>query len=154
MKSYDDPNSLAPLSSLHRLSNDPTNTIRRQASLNGLSFSFSPHCFSSSSSFFLSILFRCSIPLVDSQSPLFSPLSLSASIVWVHTPPPLSIPKMTDHHDDDLAAQKTEGFKVGEKKTLQEYQELGKSCSPIALSAPPPLTPALTPISSRSRQGR
>lgn len=33
---------------------------------------------------------------------------------------------MTDHHDDDLAAQKTEGFKVGEKKTLQEYQELDK----------------------------
>jgi hypothetical protein len=36
---------------------------------------------------------------------------------------------MTDHHDDDLAAQKTEGFKVGEKKTLQEYQELGKWCA-------------------------
>jgi hypothetical protein len=36
---------------------------------------------------------------------------------------------MTDHHDDDLAAQKTEGFKVGEKKTLQEYQELGKLCA-------------------------
>ncbi|KAF3384288.1 hypothetical protein F1880_002691 [Penicillium rolfsii] len=33
---------------------------------------------------------------------------------------------MTDHHEDDLAAQKTEGFKVGEKKTLQEYQELDK----------------------------
>lgn len=27
--------------------------------------------------------------------------------------------------NDDLAATKTEGFKVGEKKTLQEYQELG-----------------------------
>jgi len=33
---------------------------------------------------------------------------------------------MADHHDDDLAATKTEGFKVGEKKTLQEYQELGE----------------------------
>ncbi|OQE31711.1 hypothetical protein PENSTE_c001G03764 [Penicillium steckii] len=33
---------------------------------------------------------------------------------------------MADHHDDDLAASKTEGFKVGEKKTLQEYQELDK----------------------------
>ncbi|KAJ5587275.1 Rho GDP-dissociation inhibitor [Penicillium hispanicum] len=32
---------------------------------------------------------------------------------------------MADHHDD-LAAEKTEGFKVGEKKTLQEYQELDK----------------------------
>ena len=29
-------------------------------------------------------------------------------------------------HDDDLAVSKTEGFKVGEKKTLQEYQELGE----------------------------
>ena len=29
-------------------------------------------------------------------------------------------------HNDDLTATKTEGFKVGEKKTLQEYQELGK----------------------------
>ncbi|KAJ5127770.1 Rho GDP-dissociation inhibitor [Penicillium atrosanguineum] len=29
-------------------------------------------------------------------------------------------------HDDDLAVSKTEGFKVGEKKTLQEYQELDK----------------------------
>lgn len=33
---------------------------------------------------------------------------------------------MADHHDDDLAATKTEGFKVGEKKTMQEYQELGE----------------------------
>lgn len=33
---------------------------------------------------------------------------------------------MADRHDDDLAASKTEGFKVGEKKTLQEYQELGE----------------------------
>jgi Rho GDP-dissociation inhibitor len=32
---------------------------------------------------------------------------------------------MADHHDDDLATSKTQGFKVGEKKTLQEYQELG-----------------------------
>jgi len=34
---------------------------------------------------------------------------------------------MADQHDDDLAASKTQGFKVGEKKTLQEYQELGES---------------------------
>ncbi|KAJ5397807.1 Rho GDP-dissociation inhibitor [Penicillium cosmopolitanum] len=33
---------------------------------------------------------------------------------------------MADQHNDDLAATKTEGFKVGEKKTLQEYQELDK----------------------------
>lgn len=33
---------------------------------------------------------------------------------------------MVEHHEDDLTASKTEGFKVGEKKTLQEYQELGE----------------------------
>lgn len=32
---------------------------------------------------------------------------------------------MTDHHEDDLAASKTEGFKVGEKKTIEEYTQLG-----------------------------
>lgn len=36
---------------------------------------------------------------------------------------------MADHHDDDLTATKTEGFKVGEKKTIQEYQELGRCFS-------------------------
>jgi Rho GDP-dissociation inhibitor len=29
---------------------------------------------------------------------------------------------------DDLAATRTEGFKVGEKKTLEEYNKLGKPC--------------------------
>lgn len=33
---------------------------------------------------------------------------------------------MAEHHDDDLVASKTEGFKVGEKKTLEEYKNLGK----------------------------
>lgn len=32
---------------------------------------------------------------------------------------------MPDHHEDDLAASRTEGFKVGEKKSLAEYAELG-----------------------------
>jgi Rho GDP-dissociation inhibitor len=32
---------------------------------------------------------------------------------------------MADHHDDELAATTTEGFKVGEKKTLDEYNQLG-----------------------------
>jgi Rho GDP-dissociation inhibitor len=32
---------------------------------------------------------------------------------------------MADRHDDDLAPSKTEGFKVGEKKTLDEYAKLG-----------------------------
>lgn len=33
---------------------------------------------------------------------------------------------MADHHeDDDLVASKTEGFKLGEKKTIEEYTKLG-----------------------------
>lgn len=28
-------------------------------------------------------------------------------------------------HQDDLTASKTEGFKVGEKKTIEEYTKLG-----------------------------
>lgn len=35
---------------------------------------------------------------------------------------------MSEQHDDDLAPSKTEGFKVGEKKTVEEYQKLGVSC--------------------------
>ncbi|EEH40322.2 rho GDP-dissociation inhibitor [Paracoccidioides lutzii Pb01] len=31
---------------------------------------------------------------------------------------------MTHDHDDDLASSKTAGFKVGEKKTLEEYHQL------------------------------
>jgi hypothetical protein len=31
---------------------------------------------------------------------------------------------MTEH-DDDLVASQTEGFKVGEKKTIEEYTKLG-----------------------------
>lgn len=38
---------------------------------------------------------------------------------------------MADHHDD-LHAEQTEGFKVGEKKTIDEYQKLGKSSRPNA----------------------
>ena len=29
-------------------------------------------------------------------------------------------------HADDLHAEATEGFKVGEKKTIDEYQQLGR----------------------------
>jgi hypothetical protein len=28
-------------------------------------------------------------------------------------------------HDEELVPSKTEGFKVGEKKTIQQYQQLG-----------------------------
>lgn len=34
---------------------------------------------------------------------------------------------MASHPEDDLTAEHTEGFKVGEKKTIDEYQQLGKS---------------------------
>lgn len=34
--------------------------------------------------------------------------------------------KMTNRADEELVASKTEGFKVGEKKTLEEYAKLGK----------------------------
>jgi Rho GDP-dissociation inhibitor len=33
---------------------------------------------------------------------------------------------MVDNHEDDLAATQTEGFKVGEKKTIDEYNQLGE----------------------------
>jgi hypothetical protein len=32
---------------------------------------------------------------------------------------------MAERNEDDLAPSKTEGFKVGEKKTLDEYAKLG-----------------------------
>jgi hypothetical protein len=39
--------------------------------------------------------------------------------------------------DDDLAPSKTEGFKVGEKKTIDEYKNLGRTSSiPISLRRP------------------
>jgi len=34
---------------------------------------------------------------------------------------------MASHGDDDLVASKTEGYKVGEKKTVEEYAMLGRS---------------------------
>lgn len=33
---------------------------------------------------------------------------------------------MSGQADDDLVASKTEGYKAGEKKTLDEYHKLGK----------------------------
>ncbi|KAL1303577.1 hypothetical protein AAFC00_006944 [Neodothiora populina] len=32
-----------------------------------------------------------------------------------------------DHHDDELVPEQTEGFKVGEKKTIDEYQQLDQN---------------------------
>jgi hypothetical protein len=35
---------------------------------------------------------------------------------------------MADHPtEDELKPEQTEGFKVGEKKTIDEYQQLGKA---------------------------
>lgn len=34
---------------------------------------------------------------------------------------------MASQGEDDLQASKTEGFKVGEKKTVEEYAKLGKA---------------------------
>lgn len=37
---------------------------------------------------------------------------------------------MTNSADEELVASKTEGFKVGEKKTLEEYAKLGERALP------------------------
>ena len=36
---------------------------------------------------------------------------------------------MATHHDEDLQATKTEGYKAGEKKTIAEYEKLGEFLS-------------------------
>lgn len=57
---------------------------------------------------------------------LHSPSLWSNSTLFTSPPPDLSLPRsvtMADH--DDLATTKTEGFKVGEKKSMQQYNELG-----------------------------
>ena len=52
---------------------------------------------------------------------------------------------MESKTEDDLQPEKTDGFKVGEKKTVEEYAKLGKgtvrsnplrsTCSPISFIA-------------------
>jgi hypothetical protein len=54
-----------------------------------------------------------------------------------------------DDHDD-LHAEQTEGFKVGEKKTLDEYQNLGASHPPPPHLIPPHPSPN-TPQTRRMR---
>lgn len=51
---------------------------------------------------------------------------------------------MADHNEDDLTATKTEGFKVGEKKSVQEYAELGTPSLPF------PVHPQLTSIQTKT----
>ncbi len=38
---------------------------------------------------------------------------------------------MSRNADDELAPEQTEGFKVGEKKTIDEYQKLGMHSSGV-----------------------
>ncbi len=45
---------------------------------------------------------------------------------------------MASQGDEDLVASKTDGFKVGEKKTVEEYAKLG------AVLAIPPHSPKAT----------
>ena len=41
---------------------------------------------------------------------------------------------MASAGDDDLVASKTDGFKVGEKKTVEEYAKLGMYSVELSLS--------------------
>ncbi|GAM85030.1 hypothetical protein ANO11243_030330 [Dothideomycetidae sp. 11243] len=43
---------------------------------------------------------------------------------------------MASHPDDDLSAEQTEGFKVGEKKTIDEYQKLAFKAIMYARNSP------------------
>lgn len=48
---------------------------------------------------------------------------------------------MSGHNDDELVASKTEGYKLGEKKTVDEYTKLGVSCHVVCslqVASPPP----------------
>jgi hypothetical protein len=55
---------------------------------------------------------------------------------------------MVDNHEDDLAATQTEGFKVGEKKTIDEYNQLGEWSPLIARISIDYATSMLCPESS------
>lgn len=118
----------SPLFLAHRLSNDPTKTKHNQETillLLGVSSFLFPSLYHVSFPYF----FRCpQFQFCQGICSISKPPPLSPHPLFGSIPRSLySIPKMADHHDDDLAASKTEGFKVGEKKTLQEYQELGQS---------------------------
>ena len=53
---------------------------------------------------------------------------------------------MASKADDDLQPEKTEGFKVGEKKTVEEYAKLGKNNLPADHSIKSQLTRVLPTI--------
>lgn len=54
------------------------------------------------------------------NSPFHPQLSVTATPPYQYTNP-----STMAEHDEELVASKTEGFKVGEKKTIAEYNELG-----------------------------
>lgn len=102
------------------------------------------HCFHSKTSLNNSLLssflysyrlvrdVRCSLVSSDEDSPfpsLYIPFARSnISILPPISPlspntPPTTI--IMPEHEEDLVASQTEGFKVGEKKTIEEYQNLG-----------------------------
>ncbi|KAK8211926.1 hypothetical protein IWZ01DRAFT_540659 [Phyllosticta capitalensis] len=45
---------------------------------------------------------------------------------------------MVDGHEDELTPEQTEGFKVGEKKTIDEYQQLVAMQTAMAVRHPSP----------------
>jgi hypothetical protein len=55
---------------------------------------------------------------------------------------------MTEH--DDLHPEPTEGFKVGEKKTIDEYQQLG-ACHPPSSRRAALRSLLFPPVSPRDR---
>lgn len=67
------------------------------------------------------------------------PVTLSL-VARSHTSSLIPSATMADH--DDLHAEPTEGFKVGEKKTIDEYQQLG-TCLLFRVLPIPHLFPSL-----------
>lgn len=80
---------------------------------------------------FRPVSFSSPLPVTCQSSPALIlpqfPIDQPPPLTQTHYPTTSISTTMADQHDDDLAASKTQGFKVGEKKTLQEYQELGES---------------------------
>jgi hypothetical protein len=89
-----------------------------------------------------------SVPFLISPLPLplHDNLSATYSFIQYHY-----TANMADHHDD-LHAEQTEGFKVGEKKTIDEYQKLGRPACPNNFH--PILTPRQTRTTSPCRSGK
>jgi hypothetical protein len=55
---------------------------------------------------------------------------------------------MASHADDELKASTTEGYKAGEKKTLDEYKNLGEYWHKTSSDSPNPAMIALVAIAT------